>query len=115
MESLIINTKDSFKGKIISAWVGQSKDKDILNNSQIGGVASAIILNALENDIMVYSSYIQGMTVFTKGLKEKRLLVHALALHTFKCKKTLFDSLKRLIIQQKIISYLRSLMRIKKQ
>ncbi len=66
---------------------------------------------ALNKPTMAYSSYIQRITVFTKGLKEKRSLEHALSLHTFKCKKTLFDSLERSKMQQKIISYLTSPMR----
>ncbi len=52
MTDIVEQTEDPFEGKVISTWVGQSKDKDILDNGQSGGVASAIILDALENDII---------------------------------------------------------------
>lgn len=52
MTNIVEAVDDPFEGKILSSWVGQSKDKDILENGQSGGVASAIILNALENNII---------------------------------------------------------------
>ncbi len=52
MTEIVEKAEDPFEGEALSTWVGQSKDKDILDNGQSGGVASAIILDALENDII---------------------------------------------------------------
>lgn len=49
MTDILESAVDPFEGNVISTLVGQSRDQDILNNGQSGGVASAIILNALEN------------------------------------------------------------------
>lgn len=52
MTNIVEEANDPFEGKVLSTWVGQSKDKDILDNGQSGGVASAIILKAIEDDII---------------------------------------------------------------
>ena len=52
MTNILQEVEDPFEGKSLSTWIGQSKDKDILDNGQSGGIASAIILDALENDII---------------------------------------------------------------
>ncbi len=52
MSNIVELVEDPFEGEVLSTWVGQSLDQDILENGQSGGVTSAIILNALENDII---------------------------------------------------------------
>ena len=52
MNHTMKNALDPFVGNIQSTFVGQSLDNILLTNSQSGGTASAIILNALENDLI---------------------------------------------------------------
>jgi len=50
--NIMEKVKDPFEGYVLKTQIGQSKDKEILENSQSGGIASAIILHALESNLI---------------------------------------------------------------
>ena len=52
MTSIMEEVGNPFEGNVFHTKIGQSKDHEILENSQSGGVASAIILSALENNLI---------------------------------------------------------------
>ena len=52
MMKVMEQTEDPFEGNVLKTRVGKSRDKEILENAQSGGVASAIILSALENSLI---------------------------------------------------------------
>lgn len=52
MTNVIEQVEDPFEGNVLKTRVGKSKDKEILENAQSGGVASAIILSALESSLI---------------------------------------------------------------